>query len=78
MEIWFYNVLVTNYCKEHGIKNSKTTFNDNTTIEDAVQELGYDGICIKGREMVNFKPKDVKYFETEEELKDYFRFTVRK
>lgn len=77
-EIWYYNVLITKYCKENDCSVSKRKFNEITTIEDAMQELGYDGICIKGREMVNFKPKDVKYFGTEEELKNYFRFEVRK
>lgn len=34
--------------------------------------LGYDGLIIKGREMVNYKPHDIKYFETESELFSFY------
>ena len=37
-------------------------------------KLGFDGLIIKGREMVNYKPENVKYFKTEEELYDYFNY----
>lgn len=42
------------------------------TIEDEMMKKGFDGVIIKGREMVNYKPKDVKYFKTEQELENYF------
>lgn len=42
------------------------------TIEDEMMKKGYDGAIIKGREIVNYKPKDVKYFKTEQELETYF------
>lgn len=47
-------------------------FDKVTTIENEVTKLGYDGIIIKGREMVNYKPEDVHYFKTETELKDFY------
>ena len=47
-------------------------FYDKTTIEKEVQKLGHDGVEITGREYVNYTPKDVLYFDNEEELKNYF------
>ena len=36
-------------------------------------KLGYDGIIIKGREMVNYTPPDdIKYFNNERALMDYY------
>lgn len=39
-------------------------------------DLGYDGLVIKGREMVNYKPKDVLYFENEDQLKKYYENNI--
>ena len=47
-------------------------FEDNTSIEKEMLDLGYDGLVIKGREMVNYKPKDILYFENEDQLKMYY------
>ena len=66
--------LVTNYCDKHGVERSTKFFEENTTIEDEMQKLGYDGLVIKGREMVNYTPPDnVKYFQTESQLMNYYR-----
>jgi hypothetical protein len=51
---------------------SRKYFDNNTTIEDEMINLGYDGFVIKGREMVNYKPKDVLYFKDENQLKNYY------
>jgi hypothetical protein len=45
-------------------------------IEDEMKKMGYDGAIIKGREMVNYEPKDVKYFKTEQELENYFNSVI--
>lgn len=63
--------LVSDYCEKNGERYSASFFNSNTSMEIEMMALGYDGLIIKGREMVNYKPGDVKYFKTEEELKDY-------
>lgn len=42
------------------------------TIEDEMMKKGFDGVIIKGRELVHYNPKDVKYFKTDRELEDYF------
>jgi GNAT superfamily N-acetyltransferase len=78
-EIWFYNNLVFKYSKEQGKDfPDKRDFNKNTTIEAEMQKMGYDGIVIKGREMVHFNPKNVMYFKTEDELKKYFEINMEK
>jgi len=40
--------------------------------------LGYDGFIIKGREIVNYKPKDIIYFKTEDQLIRYFEQVIKK
>jgi hypothetical protein len=61
--------LVSNYCEKHGVERSRKFFEENTTIEDEMQKLGYDGLIIKGREMVNYNPPDdVRYYESENQL----------
>lgn len=72
-EIWFYNTLVNNYSKAAGHDfPDKRDFDKKTTIEDEMQKLGFDGIIIKGREMVNYKPENIMYFKTERELQNYY------
>jgi len=76
-EIWFYNNLVYAYSKAKGKEfPDKRDFNANTTIEDEIQKLGYDGVIISGREIVNYKPENVLYFETEDEVKNYYNSNI--
>jgi len=76
-EIWFYNTLVFGYSKALGKDYpDKRDFNAKTTIEDEVQKLGYDGVIVKGREMVNYKPENVMYFKNENQLQDYYRYVI--
>lgn len=76
-EIWYYNVLVTNYY-ENNLKELGYTrvdprdFSKYTTIEAELQKMGYDGIIIKGREMVHYNPTGVRYFENERQLEQYY------
>jgi hypothetical protein len=42
-----------------------------------MQKLGFDGIIIKGREMVNYKPENVLYFSNENQLINYYESTVK-
>lgn len=56
----------------------KNNFFRHTTIEDEMRKLGYDGIVIKGREMVNFDPPpNVEYFRDEGQVKNYWRLNVQ-
>jgi len=74
-EVWFYNILVFKFSKEQGKDYpDKRDFSDKTTIEAEMMKLGYDGIIIKGREMVNYTPENVLYFQNEQQLENYFYF----
>jgi hypothetical protein len=64
--------LVDDFCKKHNEDYSVRFFDANTTMEKEMLNLGYDGLIIKGREMVNYTPKDIKYFKTENELQSYY------
>lgn len=70
-EIWLQqNLYFKNY------KNMRD-FDAHTSVKDEILKLGYDGIEIKGREMVNFKPENVLYFKTEPELIQYYETNVK-
>ena len=64
--------LVFNFCKKHNQKYSLRFFDENTSMEKEMLELGYDGLIIKGREMVNYAPKNIIYFKSENELISYY------
>ena len=74
--------LIINYCKLNGADTyyDKKFFEKHTSIEKEMQKLGYDGLIIKGREMVNYNPPDdIKYYRFEEGLYDYYiRFVKNK
>ena len=55
-----------------GTKKS-TFFENNTSMDKEMLKMGYDGLIIKGREMVNYKPENIKYFKTEKELQLYYQ-----
>jgi hypothetical protein len=78
-EIFIQNV-VMHYGKEKGINDyfdAKRDFDTKTNVKDEMQRLGYDGLVIKGREMVNFTPPDnVLYFSSEYELQNYFENNI--
>ena len=65
-EIWFQGTMLQQYDYDRRL------FDKATNIRDEMLKLGYDGIIIKGREMVNYTPEDVLYFKTERELENYF------
>jgi hypothetical protein len=73
----FLQEVVTNYCKMHDVPRSNEFFSSKTTIADEMQRLGYDGLVIKGREMVNYTPpSNVLYFRTEQELINYYEIVI--
>jgi hypothetical protein len=74
-EIWIQN-LINSYCLKNNQKYSRTYFENNTTIEKQMLELGYDGLIIKGREVVNYKPENIIYFENDNQLERYYENTV--
>jgi len=64
--------LINDFCKKHNKDYNLRFFEENTTMEDEMLILGYDGLIIKGREMVNYSPDNIKYFKTENELHNYY------
>lgn len=72
-EIWFQNNLVFPLSQAKG-KNfpDKRDFDSLTDIASEMIKRGYDGIIIKGREMVNYKPVDMRYYSTERQLELYY------
>jgi hypothetical protein len=64
--------LINDFCKKHNKDYSLRFFEENTTMEDEMLILGYDGLIIKGREMVNYSPDNIKYFKTENQLRHYY------
>jgi len=71
-EIFLQNV-INNWCKERNMSYNPTEFFNQTDIRTEMLNLGYDGLVIKGREMVNYNPPDnIKYFKYEHQLKNYY------
>ncbi len=64
--------LVNDYCKQNGMDYNLRYFEKNTSMEAEMLKLGYDGLIIKGREMVNYKPENVQYYENENQLYHYY------
>ena len=73
----FLQEVVTNFCKRHNVSRSNYFFSDKTTMAKEMQKLGYDGLIIKGREMVNYTPTNILYFRNKYELEDYFNTVVK-
>jgi 8-oxo-dGTP diphosphatase len=71
-EIFLQNV-VARWCKENGLNYDPRKFHDKTDYKTEMLKLGYDGLVIRGREMVNYTPpENVLYFKNEYELIDYY------
>lgn len=69
-EIWLSNNIThKNY------KNIRD-FSKNTTIEAEMLKLGYDGLEVIGREIVNYNPENVLYFSNERQLIGYYEDNV--
>jgi hypothetical protein len=73
----FLQRVAMNYGKEKGINDyfdAKRDFDVNTNVRDEMLRLGYDGLVIRGREMVNYSPDEnkIRYFENENQLIQYY------
>jgi hypothetical protein len=60
----YYDVIVP-YLQKNNLKKDTRVFYEHTTLEKEIINLGYDGLEISGREMVNYKPdnENIKYIE---------------
>lgn len=76
--IWIQDKLFYPYLKDkvedEYDKFSRKEFDARTSIADEMLKMGYDGIEIVGREMVNYKPDmdNIRYFENERQLEMYY------
>jgi len=70
-EVWRQN-LISDFCKKNNKEYNTSFFEKNTSIEKEAIKLGLDGLIIKGREMVNYKPKDILYFKDEQQVMNYY------
>ena len=69
----FMQDIINNWCKARGMSYNSNKFYDETNVRDEMLKLGYDGLIIKGREMVNYTPpEDIRYYENEEQLEMYY------
>ncbi len=78
----FIQRVAMNYGKEKGIDDyfdAKRDFDANTNVRDEMLRLGYDGLVIKGREMVNYTPDNdkIRYFENENQLIQYYEDFIK-
>ena len=69
-EIWIQQNLIFKKYKD------AREFEANTSIEQEMLKLGYDGIEIKGREIVNFTPENVKYYLNDNQLIQHYEYYV--
>jgi len=75
-EIWIqYNLYKY---EDEKLPNPRRFYDEGNTIEGEMLKRGYDGLVIKGREMVNYAPgDDVMYFDNENHLIDYYEYNVK-
>lgn len=65
-EIWIQANIYSKFDGERG-------FEAKSNIADEMLKMKYDGLVIRGREMVNYTPPDnVLYFSNERQLENYF------
>ena len=70
-EIW-RQTIIKKFCDKHNESYNIGFFENKTSFEKEMLNMGYDGFIIKGREIVNYKPKDILYFKTEDQLIRYY------
>src|SRR5579859_6616659 len=77
-EIWIQQNLYMPFSKKAGLNYPDSrVFNEHTTIAKEMMKLGYDGLIISGREMVNYNPPpNVEYFRDESQVQNYFMLNV--
>lgn len=73
-EIWFQYNVVFPISKAKG--KDYPDGRDVNSISEEMMKRGYDGVVIKGREIVNYKPEDVRYYYNERQLEMHYDFYV--
>lgn len=77
-EIWIQQNLYLPFSKAAGLNYPDSrVFSEHTNIAKEMMKLGYDGMIISGREMVNYNPPpNVEYFRDEGQVQNYFMHYV--
>ena len=68
----FRQDIIMAFCKKNNESYSPSFFESKTSIDKEALKLGFDGLIIKGREIVNYTPKNIKYFKNEQDLINYY------
>ena len=72
-QIWSQQNLIKPFCIANNCAFDKREFYKRTDIRTEMLKLGYDGVIIPGREIVNYTPpEDIKYFKIEDEVIKYY------
>jgi hypothetical protein len=74
-EIFRYN-LILDFCKKHHKDYDVGFFEEITSMDKEMIQLGFDGFIIKGRELVNYTPTNVNYFKSENELYNFYNSLI--
>jgi len=71
----FRQKLIIDFSKKHKREDEydQRFFNKNTTMEQELLNLGFDGFIIKGREYVNYNPVNIQYFKSEDDLFNFYK-----
>ena len=72
-EIWSQRLKIK-FSKEGG--HDYRDYSKYRDLTEDIMALGYDGVVIKGREMVNYVPKNVMFFDNEFELEKFYEENV--
>lgn len=75
-EIFQYNKIIIPYLRKNGLKEDSRVFYENTDMKTEMLNNGYDGLVIRGREMVNYTPNEdeIRYFNNENSLIQYYEY----
>ena len=72
-EIWSQRLKIK-FAKEGG--HDYRDYSKYRDLTEDIMALGYDGVVIRGREMVNYVPKNVMFFDNEFELEKFYEENV--
>lgn len=75
-EIFQHNEIIIPYLRKNGLKEDSRIFYENTDMKTEMLNKGYDGLVIRGREMVNYTPNEdeIRYFNNEDSLIQYYEY----
>ena len=76
-ENWLDNNFYTKFPNEKGETGFRAFDHQGKELHEELMNLGYDGVVIKGREMVHYNPEDVRYFFNSRQLEQYYETLIQ-